>query len=69
MPLKPKPCRLLYVIGQLALGGQERQLYYFLATLDHVRYRPALVVWNLNPSEKYYQDICSLNVPIYGLPP
>ena len=63
------PCRLLYVIGQLALGGAERQLYYLLATLDHARYQPALVAWNYNPKEKYYRDILDLNVPIYGLPP
>ena len=62
------PCRLLYVIGQLGLGGAERQLYYLLAALDHARYQPALVAWNFNPSEKYYRDIHALKVPIYGLP-
>lgn len=62
------PCRLLYVIGQLGLGGAERQLYYLLAALDHARYQPALVAWNFNPSEKYYRDIHALKIPIYGLP-
>lgn len=62
-------CRLLYVVGQLAIGGLERQLYYLLATLDHDRYKPGLVAWNLNPTEKYYQEIAALNIPIYGLPP
>jgi glycosyltransferase involved in cell wall biosynthesis len=61
-------CRLLYVIGQLRLGGAERQLYYLLATLDRSRYQPALVAWNVDPSEKYYRDIQALKVPIYGLP-
>jgi len=61
-------CRLLYVVGQLALGGLERQLYYLLSTLERSRYRPALVAWNLNPEEKYYQDIAALKIPIYGLP-
>ena len=68
MRIDPKPCRLLYVIGQLALGGAERQLYYLLSTLDHSRYQPALVAWNFNPSEKYFRDIHALKVPIYGLP-
>jgi glycosyltransferase involved in cell wall biosynthesis len=65
---KPDGCRLLYVIGQLGLGGAERQLFYLLANLDRSRYQPCLVVWNYNPREKYYRDIDALNIPIYGLP-
>ncbi len=61
-------CRLLYIVGQLRLGGLERQLYYLLANLDHARYQPAVVVWNLNLSEKYYRDIEALNIPISGFP-
>lgn len=64
----PKHCRLLYVVGQLGLGGLERQLYYLLASLDHARYQPAVVVWNHNPNDKYYLDIEALKIPIYGLP-
>lgn len=65
----PRHSRLLYVVGQLELGGLERQLYYLLANLDHARYEPAVVVWNLNPKDKYYRDIEALNIPIYGFPP
>jgi glycosyltransferase involved in cell wall biosynthesis len=61
-------CRLLYLVGQLRLGGLERQLYYILANLDHTRYFPAVVVWNLNLSDKYYGDIQALKVPIFGFP-
>lgn len=64
----PKPCRLLYLVGQLGLGGLERQLYYLLANLDHARYQPAVVVWNLNLSDKYYREIGAIKVPIYGFP-
>ena len=53
-------CRLLYLVGQLRLGGLERQLYYLLANLDHARYQPAVVVWNLNLSDEYYRDIEAL---------
>ena len=63
------PCRFLYLVGQLRLGGLERQLYYLLASLDRARYQPAVIVWNLNPREKYYGDIEALNIPIYGFPP
>lgn len=66
--LKPERCRLLYVIGQLGLGGAERQLYYLLSSLDRSRYHPCLVVWNYNPHEKYYRSIDALKIPIYGLP-
>jgi glycosyltransferase involved in cell wall biosynthesis len=62
-------CRLLYLVGQLRLGGLERQLYYLLESLDTTRYRPAVVVWNLNPCDKYYRDIQALKIPIYGFPP
>ena len=62
-------CCLLYVVGQLGLGGLERQLYYLLANLDHGRYRPAVVVWNLNRNDKYYKDIEALTIPLYGFPP
>ncbi len=67
-PPEGSRCRLLYVVGQLGLGGLERQLYYLLATLERSRYRPALVAWNDNPNEKYYRDIAALKIPIYGLP-
>ena len=66
--LSPKHSRLLYVVGQLRHGGLERQLYYLVSSLDHTRYQPAVVVWNLNPNDKYYQDIEALKIPIYGFP-
>lgn len=66
--LDPRPSRLLYVVGQLRLGGLERQLYYLLANLDHAQYQPVVVVWNLNPHDKYYRDIETLKIPIYGFP-
>ena len=62
-------CRLLYVVGQLRLGGLERQLYYLLANLNHARYCPGVVVWNLNHNDKYYKDIEALTIPLYGFPP
>jgi glycosyltransferase involved in cell wall biosynthesis len=61
-------CRLLYLVGQLRLGGLERQLYCLLANLDRDRYQPAVVVWNLDVTEKYYSDIQALKIPIHGFP-
>lgn len=65
----PTRCRLLYVVGQLRLGGSERQLYSLLTSLDHARYYPAVVVWNVNHNDKYYKDIQVLKIPLYGFPP
>lgn len=62
-------CRLLYVVGQLRLGGLERQLYYLLTNLNQARYCPGVVVWNLNHNDKYYKDIEALAIPLYGFPP
>lgn len=67
--LMPTRCRLLYVVGQLSLGGLERQLYYLLANLDHGLYCPGVVVWNLNHNDRYYKDINTLNIPLYGFSP
>jgi len=65
---KGNRCRLLYLVGQLRLGGLERQLYYLLAGMDLARYRPAVVVWNLDLTEKYFGDIKALKIPITGYP-
>lgn len=64
----PDRCRLLYVIGQLGLGGAERQLYYLLANLERSQYQPCVVIWNYDPNDKYYRAIDDLKIPIYGLP-
>jgi glycosyltransferase involved in cell wall biosynthesis len=61
-------CRLLYLVGQLRLGGLERQLYALLTNLDRSRYQPGVIVWSLNQSDKYYRDIEALKIPIYGFP-
>jgi len=72
-PLEPAAlassrCKILYIVGQLVHGGLERQLTYLIPMLDGARYQPALVVWNLNPNEKYYREIQAFGVPIYGFP-
>ncbi|MGE0471023.1 MAG: glycosyltransferase family 4 protein [Nitrospira sp.] len=61
-------CRLLYLVGQLGLGGLERQLYLLLANMDRARYKPAIAVWNFDPDEKYYRDLEALKIPIRGFP-
>jgi|SRR5688572_28770541 len=62
-------CRFLYLVGELRPGGSERQLYYFLKSMDRERYRPELVVWNFRESDTYVPRIRALGVPIHGLSP
>lgn len=59
--------RILYLIGQLGVGGYERQLVYLLGALDQERYRPAVVIWGSADHSPYVQSIQSLNVPVYQL--
>jgi len=56
--------RILYVVGQLGLGGLERQLWYLLRTMDRSRYTPAVVVWNFSPDDRYVHELRALGVPV-----
>lgn len=60
-------CRLLYLVGQLRLGGLERQLVYLIRSMDRERYKPAVVVWGNCPDDHYAQDLRALGVPIIRL--
>lgn len=62
-------CRILYLIGQLRPGGQERQLVWLIGALDRGRYAPAVAVWNMRNGDSYAAEIRSLGVPIYSLGP
>ena len=57
--------RLLYLVGQLGVGGYERQLYYLLRALDRERYQPAVAVWGATDMSSYASQIQALGVPLY----
>jgi glycosyltransferase involved in cell wall biosynthesis len=57
--------RILYLIGQLGVGGYERQLYYLLQALDRQSYRSAVVVWGSARSSPYVSRITALGIPVY----
>lgn len=59
--------KILYLIGSLRCGGQERQLYYLLRELDRTRYPVALAVWNLATDDFYEAEIRALGVPVLPL--
>lgn len=60
-------CRFLYLVGQLGLGGLERQLYDLLRLMDRERYKPAVVVWHYSPDDHYNGEISALDVPVMPL--
>lgn len=60
-------CRLLYIVGQLRLGGLERQLVYLIRCMDRGRYKPAVAVWGNSRDDHYAHDLRALNVPIIRL--
>ena len=57
-------CRILYIVGQLAPGGAERQLCYLLQAIDRRRYRPAVFVWNYCSDDALVSFVRSLDIPI-----
>jgi len=60
-------CRLLYLVGQLGLGGLERQLFYLIRSMDRGRYKPIVAVWNYCQDDRYVKEILALDVPVVGL--
>lgn len=60
--------RILYLVGQLGLGGLERQLWYLLKNMDRLRYKPTVVVWNFSPDDIYVHEIGALGVPVCSFP-
>ena len=65
VPLRP---RILYVIGQLGVGGYERQLYNLLQALDRPSYRPMVVVWGATRVQSYVSKIRSLGIAVHSFP-
>jgi glycosyltransferase involved in cell wall biosynthesis len=58
--------RLLYVVGQLRVGGLERQLWYLLQRLRRKPYAVSLLVWSFKPDDFYVERIRSLEVEVQG---
>ena len=58
---------LLYVVGQLRAGGQERQLFYLLRELVASGRAAHIAVWNFDPGEAWVEPIRALPVPVHDL--
>ncbi len=59
--------RLLYLVGQLGLGGLERQLFYLIESMDRRRYKPVVAVWGNSANNHYGPLIRALDVPVIAL--
>jgi hypothetical protein len=59
--------RVLYVVGQLSIGGSETQLCALLAHMNLEYCWPAVVVWNYREGETHVSHIRAMDVPLYGL--
>jgi glycosyltransferase involved in cell wall biosynthesis len=64
--LSRRACRILYVIGGLHTGGEERQLYYLVRSLDQDVYHPAVAVWNYGELDVHVPLIRALDLPLYA---
>lgn len=60
-------CRLFYLVGQLGLGGLERQLFYLIRCMDRRRYKPVVAIWSNSVDDHYARDLRALDVPVIPL--
>ena len=61
--------RLLYVIGNLCVGGEQRQLCYLLRGITRLGGRPIVVVWSFSEQDVHVGEVRDLGVPLHGFPP
>ena len=64
----PSPIRILYLIGQLGLGGSEKQLYLLLKHIDKTRFQPHVVVFNSSPNYTLDDDLRRVGVVVHLVP-
>ena len=66
-PVKEK-IHLLYLIGEVGLGGSEHQLYLLLKHLDKTLFDLHVLVFNPSPYGMLDQDMCRLGAHVYQMP-
>ncbi len=62
------PLKLLYLVGQLGLGGSERQLYLLLRSLDKTAAQALVVVFNPSPHLELNQALEAAGVRVIQIP-
>lgn len=66
--MAPDTVKIIYLIGQLGLGGSERQLALLLKHLDKTRFEPHVVVFNPSPNVTLEDDLRRDGVIVYEMP-
>ncbi len=61
--------RIVHLIGQLGLGGSERQLLVLLHHLGRERFESHLVVFNPSPHGELHREFEQLGIPVITVPP
>lgn len=61
--------KILYLIGQLGVGGSERQLYLLLKHINKSRFEPHVIVFNPSDNFTFDADLRQRGVEIYNMPP
>lgn len=59
--------RILYVIGQLGIGGSERQLTLTVEYMKSRGYLPAVAVWSYRAEDLYAERLARLGVTVFPL--
>ena len=64
----PAPIRLAYLIGQIGLGGSERQLLVLLEHLDRSRHECCVIVFHPSPEGELHREFERLGVDVVDVP-
>lgn len=60
--------KILFVIGQLGIGGGERQLYFLLKGLSKTQYHPEVISMNPGKEDYWEKPISDLGIKIHFVP-
>jgi glycosyltransferase involved in cell wall biosynthesis len=60
--------RVVYIVGQLGVGGGERQLYLLLKGINRERFVPTVITFNPGPKQYWEEPIRALDVSLLGVP-
>lgn len=63
-----KRMKIIYLIGELSMGGSERQLYLLLSHIDLIRVEPIVVALNPSLNKGYQKALVEAGIQVVQLP-
>ena len=60
--------KIVHLVGQLGIGGSERQLYLLLKGINRDRFVPMVITFSPGLSEYWEEPLRALGVPLLGVP-